>query len=312
MRYQIFVGGIFIGLCGLFYWYNDHGQQSGAQIRIVATTSIIADMVKNIVGDAAEVTALMGPGVDPHTYKARDHDLELLSQADILIFHGLHLEGRMVDLFADLSASRPVIAVTHGISRDRLRRIGTGDVYDPHVWFDVALWMEVVRYTTQSLAAFLPEKAELLYARSGELLQRYAQLDAECRLALEEIAPDRRAIVTAHDAFAYFGLAYGCEVYGLQGISTESDVSVRDIIDLADTLLRKKISVIFAETAVSHKGVEAVVRACEARQWPVVIADELYTDALGPVGSGADTYEGMVRSNLARYKKALTGSDSHE
>ena len=266
---------------------------------VVATTGIIADAVRNIAGDSANVTALMSAGVDPHLYKATVRDIEAITGADVVFHGGLHLEGKMQDVLRKAGRFKTIVAVTDGIPRRKLIRLTeTGDNYDPHIWFDVRLWQICVRQISRTL-----QKSDSLnapfYQRNTEIyLRKLDALDTKVKNSIARIPQTRRVLITAHDAFEYFGRAYGMEVKGLQGISTLSEYGLRDVTLMVDLIERRGIRAIFVETSVPRKAIEAVTEGCRARGHPIVVGGNLYSDALGGPGSGADTYEGMVLANL--------------
>lgn len=276
-------------------------------INVVCTTSIIADTVRAIGGDHITVTCLMGPGIDPHVYRAREHDVHKLANADIIFYHGLHLEGKMVHMLAQMQSYTTSVAVTDAIPKKHLITLPeSGNQYDPHVWFDASLWIYVAEYIGKTLAQHDPAHAHVYAHNTQVYVDKLRETDATLITAMHAIPEHRRIIVTAHDAFSYFGKAYGCTVVGLQGISTESEAGVADITNLADYLIKHRISVVFAESCVSPKALEALCNACKARGWQVDVGPTLYTDALGDVSSKAETYLEMMRYTGDTFTQALT------
>lgn len=281
-------------------------EASNGRIKIVATTGMVADLARNLGGDRVEVTGLMGPGVDPHYYKASQGDLARMTDADIVLFNGLFLEGKMEGIFAKMARSKKVVAVAGGVDERNLRRppefLGN---FDPHIWFDVSLWAQTVEVAVASLSELDPEGVEV-YRGNGE---RYrARLDALHQWVIEqvgEIPEQQRVLITAHDAFGYFGLAYGFEVVGLQGISTVAEYGVNDVTQLVDRIVERQIKAIFVESSVPARSIEAVRQGCLNRGFEVVIGGTLYSDAMGGAGSGADSYVGMVESNVKTIVGAL-------
>jgi manganese/zinc/iron transport system substrate-binding protein len=267
---------------------------------------MVADLARNIGGDRVEVIGLMGPGVDPHYYKASQGDLARITDADIVLFNGLFLEGKMEDIFAKMARSKKVVAVAGGVDEKNLRRppefLGH---FDPHIWFDVSLWAQTVEVAVASLSELDPEGAEV-YRRNGE--QYRARLDALHQWVIEQvgqISEQQRVLITAHDAFGYFGLAYGFEVVGLQGISTVAEYGVNDVTQLVDRIVERQVKAIFVESSVPVRSIEAVRQGCLNRGFEVVIGGTLYSDAMGGAGSGADSYVGMVESNVNTIVGAL-------
>jgi len=277
---------------------------SRATIRALCTTGMVADIVRNIGGPDVEVDQLMGEGVDPHLYKASTGDVNRLKRADIVFYSGLHLEGKLSELLSRIGRTRPVYAVADGIPVEKLIPVAGGH-YDPHVWFDVSLWKLAARRACEVLAEFHPAGAGKYRQRADAYLERLSQLDRYVRGRIAEIAAPQRVLVTAHDAFSYFGRAYGMELRAIQGISTESEASVREINTLVDFLAERRIRAVFVETSVSERNIEALVEGCRARGHQVRIGGELYSDAMGKPGTPPGTYEGMVRHNVDTIVDAL-------
>jgi manganese/zinc/iron transport system substrate-binding protein len=271
----------------------------GEKIKIVTTTGMIKDAVENIAGENADVVALMGPGVDPHLYKATYGDLERLTEADIVFYNGLHLEGKMGEVFEKLGRLKPVIAVSRGIPENQLRKVpGFQGAHDPHIWFDVRLWQHAIKAAATFLQEYDSAHRREYNTRSQRYLSQLDSLDRAVRESIQEIPPAQRVLITAHDAFGYFGDAYGVEVRGLQGISTLSEFGLRDVTDLVDFIIARKVKAIFIETSVSQKSIEAVVQGCRQKDWNVKIGGRLYSDAMGPEGTREGTYIGMVSANV--------------
>lgn len=267
--------------------------------RIVATTSILADGIKNLVGDQAEVVALMPAGVDPHLYKASVRDLDLLTNADLVVYHGLYLEGKMTEIFEKLALSQPLIDISKGIPSESLIRSGPeAHSVDPHIWFDVNLWSKAMEYTADELIRWRPDWRSILETNSKRYLTQLATLDTEVRLKVNELRSAGQVLVTAHDAFAYFGKAYQLEVKSLQGLSTLSEPGLRDLTQLIQTVQENKVKAIFAEQTISPKAIRAVAAGAAERNHQVKLAGPLYTDSLDAAGTPAGTYIGMVELNL--------------
>lgn len=278
----------------------------GAKIKIITTTGMIADAVANIAGDEADVTALMGPGVDPHLYKATQGDLQRLTDADVIFYSGLHLEGKMGEVFEKLGRMKPVIAVSHEIPEDRLRKVpGFQGAFDPHIWFDVNLWKEAVKAADHFLQTYDTLHRDVYQRRTKRYLDQLDSLDRAVRDAITEIPATQRVLITAHDAFGYFGDAYGIEVRGLQGISTMSGFGLRDVTELVDYIIARRVKAVFVETSVSKKSINAVVAGCQEKGWNVRIGGNLYSDAMGAAGTPEGTYIGMVSANVKTIVEAL-------
>ncbi len=275
-------------------------------LRIVTTTGMIRDAVITIAGDHADVIALMGPGVDPHLYKATQGDLKKLSQADIIFYNGLHLEGKLGEVLEKLSRTKPVIAVTDNIPDSLLRAVpGFQGTHDPHIWFDVSLWKEAVKQIHTTLVAY-DSSHKQPYTRATELyLSRLDSLHAAVKIHLLDIPEEQRVLITAHDAFGYFGDAYQIEVRGLQGISTVAEFGLRDVTNLVDFIIERKIKALFVETSVSEKSINAVVQGCRKKGWNIKIGGSLYSDAMGEEGTPEGTYVGMVHANVKTIVEAL-------
>lgn len=282
-------------------------QRSASEVlRVITTTGMLYDAVINIGKDKVEATSIMGPGVDPHLYKATQGDLIKLREADVIIYNGLYLEGKMSEILAKLSRTKPVFAAASGIPEGKLKSSQQyEDAYDPHIWFDVSLWQIAVKEISKALqnldtanASYYQENTER-YIKALDTLHQYAK----DRIA--EIPESRRILVTAHDAFGYFGDAYDIQVEGLQGISTVSDFGLRDISEITDLIIEKQVKAIFVETSVSDKAIKAVVTGCREKGHDVVIGGKLYSDAMGPFGTYEGTYIGMVRSNVDTIVEAL-------
>lgn len=278
----------------------------GEKIKIVTTTGMIGDAIGNIVGDRGEVISLMGPGVDPHLYKATHGDLERLTGADVVFYNGLHLEGKMGEVFEKLGRQKPVVAVGDEIAENRLRKVpGFQGAFDPHIWFDVSLWKEAVEAASEFMQEYDSAHREEYRANSERYLLRLDSLDKAVHEKVVQIPATRRVLITAHDAFGYFGDAYEIEVRGLQGISTLSEFGLRDVTDLVDFIITRQVKAIFVETSVSQKSIEAVVEGCQQKNWNVKIGGSLYSDAMGPAGTAEGTYIGMVNANVKTIVESL-------
>lgn len=273
--------------------------QPDGPIKIVTTTGMITDIVRRVAGRRAEVTGLMGPGVDPHLYKAKQSDISALNQADIVFYNGLHLEGKMGELLDRLGRRKPTVQVTRAVPRERLLLLSEdSSQYDPHLWFDVELWMSAVEVVRDSMMQLTPDYRDEYEANAAELLEELAELHEYCRERIGSIPERQRVLITAHDAFGYFGRAYDIEVRGIQGISTESEASVRDINELIDFIVERGVKAVFVETSVSQKNIEALIEGARARGHSLKIGGELFSDAMGAAGTPEGTYPGMIRHNV--------------
>jgi manganese/zinc/iron transport system substrate-binding protein len=269
------------------------------EIRVVTTTGMVTDIIEHVGGDRVHVEGLMGPGVDPHLYKATEGDVIRLADADVVFYNGLHLEAKLAEVFERMGGRVRTVAVTNGMPRERLiASAAFGAAYDPHVWFDVRLWMDGARQARDALAALDPAHAAEYRANARRYLADLAALDRYVRRRVEEVPQERRVIITAHDAFNYFGRAYGFEVRGLQGISTVTEAGTGDVQDLAEFIVDRRIPSIFVESSVSPRMIQAVEEAVRARDFDVGIGGSLFSDAMGDPGTPAGTYVGMVRHNV--------------
>lgn len=277
-------------------------------IRAVATTGMVADLVRNVGGEKVAVTVLIGAGVDPHLYTPTRDDLAKLLEADAIFYNGLLLEGRMTDALAKVGKSKPAVAVAEALPRDILIDDRHSGHHDPHLWMDVKAWAEAARAVERALSAFDPKNASLYKENAAAYVQKLAALDAWAREAIASIPPERRLLVTAHDAFAYLSRAYGIEVRGIQGISTESEAGLRAINDLVDTIVQRKLAAVFVESSVSDKNVRALVEGAKSRGHAVTIGGSLFSDAMGREGTYEGTYIGMIDHNITTIVRALGGT----
>ncbi|MEH0155911.1 zinc ABC transporter substrate-binding protein [Limibacter armeniacum] len=281
-------------------------KQKGEKLTIITTTGMIEDAVKNITGELADVEGLMGPGVDPHLYKATPSDLQKLRGADIVFYNGLHLEGSMTDVLEKFARKKAVFPLSDGLDEKKLRTPEDGStVHDPHIWFDVELWSQAVSYAAEKIAAQDPDNATVYKTNAEKYLQQLHELNNWTRTQIQSIPSQSRVLITAHDAFGYFGSAYDIEVKGLQGISTVAEFGLKDISGLVNFIVSHKIKAVFVETSVPHKSLEAVVSGCHEKQHNISIGGTLYSDAMGALGSEAGTYIGMVKSNVNTIVSAL-------
>jgi len=276
------------------------------QINAVATTGMIGDILDNIGGERLTVTTLMGPGIDPHLYKASEGDVSRMSSADIIFYNGLHLEGKMAEVLEKLQSRIKTVAVAEGVPEDLLRNseVYQGN-YDPHIWFDVSLWTKAVEFVAAELIKFDPENAGVYEKNLKSYQARLQALNKRVVKVLETVPEKQRVLVTAHDAFGYFGDAYGFEVRGLQGISTASETGAADVQDLAEFIVERQIPAIFVETSVPPRYIEALQAAVRSRGFQVVVGGSLFSDAMGNPGTAEGTYLGMVKHNVSTIVRAL-------
>ena len=273
---------------------------------IVATTGQIADAVKEIGGEHLEVKALMGAGVDPHLYKATQSDLVKLDEAEVIFYNGLHLEGQMLEIFEEMGAEKTVQAVAEVISEDRLlANEDDSSLHDPHVWFDIEIWKDIVETITDTLVEEYPKHKKEFEENEASFLAELEALSNFANKRISEIPEDQRILVTAHDAFNYFGASQGFEVRGLQGLSTEAEYGVKDVQNMVDFLVENNIKAIFVESSVSDKAMNAVIEGAKEKGQEIVIGGELYSDAMGAEGTEEGTYIGMYKYNINTIVDAL-------
>lgn len=273
-------------------------------IKITCTTGMVAELARHVGGPHVAVASLMGEGVDPHLYKASPGDVRQLTSCDLILFSGLHLEGKMSDLLSRLGRKQPTAAVAEYLDPARRLRTAEGTV-DPHAWFDVALWRDAALVVRDALVQFDPPRADDYRAAADRYAAELAALDDEVRGNLNAIPAERRVLVTAHDAFHYFGRAYDVEVRAIQGINTESEAGVSEVNALVDFLVERRLPAVFIESSVSDRNIRALVEGCAARGHTVRIGGQLYSDALGQPGTPGGTYVGMVRHNVDAIVQAL-------
>ncbi len=270
---------------------------------LVATTGMIADAARRISG--LPVTALMGPGMDPHGHRPTRNDILALTRADLVLWHGLNLEAQFAPLLADLSKGKPVVAVADSLPKDALLADPAyPDRPDPHVWFDAELWSQVTKTVEAAVLPLAPDAAQQAAAFRDEI----AAMGDYATQTLATVPAASRILVTAHDAFSYFGRAYGFDVQGVQGISTESEAGLSRIAELVDLLVERKIPAVFVESSVSDRSVRALIEGAAAKGHTVVIGGELFSDAMGPDGSYEGTWLGMMDHNVTTIARALGGT----
>ena len=278
------------------------------EFKIVTTTGMLADVAKAIVGEHATVEALMGPGVDPHLYKATQGDLTLLKQADIIIYNGLHLEGKMGEVLEKVAKfpNKTVVAAGEVIPEEQLLLVDPDNhIYDPHIWFDVQLWSNIIQPIQEAIVGFDATHAEEYRANAQIKKQELDSLHSWVVAQILSIPEEQRILITAHDAFEYFGRAYGIKVEGLQGISTISEAGIKDVSNLVDQLVNENIKAVFVESSVPKKTIEAVVEGANEKGHDVEIGGTLFSDAMGAADSPEGNYDGMVRHNVNTIVNAL-------
>lgn len=274
-------------------------QKDNGQLTIVCTTGIIADCIQNIVAEDVEVIALMGAGVDPHLYKASQGDIAKLTNADIIVYNGLHLEGKMAKMLENYSSQKPVFAVGNYIPKEQLKRVDeTSDLVDPHIWFNPEIWMMGLQGVAEELSSQNP-KLKDCRERFSTYQLKVEQLTSDLQQQLDSTLPlKQRVLITSHDAFEYFGDAFTFEVRGLQGISTAAEYGAKDVKNLIDYIVKNNVKSVFVETSVSDKNLKAVIEGANALKYDLRIGGTLYSDALGTSGTPQGTYTGMLSANV--------------
>ncbi|MHA2857173.1 metal ABC transporter solute-binding protein, Zn/Mn family [Paenibacillus lautus] len=314
-RGRIFMGAAILGiLLVLSACASGEAKQDGAaseqqdkKIRVVTTIGQIAEPISVIGGDRVEVLSLMGPGVDPHLYNATQGDIKKLDSGDVIFYSGLHLEGNMTEIFEQIGKNKPVLAIADAIPKDQLLQDDT-QATDPHVWFDIDLWKTSLDSAVEELKSLSPADADYFEENKQKYFAQLDELKAEAKDKLGQIPEEQRVMVTAHDAFGYFGRMHGLEVVGLQGLSTEDEIGLSDINGTIDLLLEHKVPAVFVESSVNPASINAVIEGAAKKGLDIKLGGELFSDAMGETGTTKGTYIGMYRHNVETIYHALTGS----
>ncbi|GGD18484.1 metal ABC transporter solute-binding protein, Zn/Mn family [Hyunsoonleella pacifica] len=292
--------------CAVLFLYNcKNEKQSNGKLNVVTTTTMITDLVKNIGGDHINLQGLMGSGVDPHLYKASEGDVTKLANADIIFYNGLHLEGKLVEVFEKMK-NKKTVAVSDIIDKNTL--IGSeyfASNYDPHIWFDIQYWMQATNYIVEILSEAIPDKKDFFQANGFKYLRQLEDLSKRVKVTIETLPKEQRILVTAHDAFNYFGKAFDFEVVGLQGLSTATEAGVQDVQKLSTFIIENNVKAIFVESSVPKRTIEALQASVKSKGHNVTIGGELYSDALGNAGTLEGTYIGMFEYNVNTIVEAL-------
>jgi len=284
------------------------GRGQASTIQVVATVGMVADIVRQVGGQHVHVSQICGAGVDPHLYKPTRDDVADLGAADMIFYSGLMLEGKMTDILVKMARYRPVVAVTEGLDDSLL--LEPEDLqghYDPHVWMDVSVWSECVGVVARALSEFDAKHAADFQANAQAYRERLEALHQYGQQVIESIPPTSRVLITSHDAFRYLGRAYGLDVRGVQGISTESEAGLQQVTRLVDLLVEKNIQAVFVESSVPRKSIESLIEGARSRGHTVRVGGELYSDAMGPAGTYEGTYIGMLDHNITTIARALGG-----
>jgi len=283
--------------------------RAAAQPKAVATVGMVANVARNVGGDCVAVETMMGPGTDPHLYKASASDVRLLFGADAILYAGNNLEGQLGAVLGKLSARKPTRAVAEAaVPADRLIRHVGAHYADPHVWMDVSLWAGTAPVVAEVFAEVAPDCADAMAARAVDYADRLKALDEWVRASVATIPEGQRVLVTAHDAFAYFGRAYGVEVAGIQGISTESEAGIADIRDTVELVVARRVPAVFVESTINPRTIRAVIDAAKDRGHSVALGAQLYSDAMGEAGTAGGTYIGMLHANTVAIVTGLGGA----
>ncbi|MFI0429838.1 metal ABC transporter solute-binding protein, Zn/Mn family [Mariniflexile sp. HMF6888] len=284
-----------------------NNKQNNGKLNVVTTTTMITDLVNNIGGDLINVQGLMGSGVDPHLYKASEGDVTKLVNADIIFYGGLHLEGKLVEVFEKMAHQNiKTIAVSDALDAKTLisSEYFQGN-YDPHIWFNIGYWKTITNYVVKTLSEASPENKGAFEANGKRYIEQLNQLEIEIKSIIDTLPKDKRILVTAHDAFSYFGKEYGFNVVGLQGISTATEAGVQDVQKLASFIIEHQVKAIFVESSVPKRTIEALQAAVNSKNHHVAIGGTLYSDALGSAGTVESTYIGMFKYNVNTIVNAL-------
>ncbi|MCA1054567.1 zinc ABC transporter substrate-binding protein [Rossellomorea aquimaris] len=297
----VLMGGLILAGCG-----NKASKPSNDKIVVTTTIGQIGDAVKNIGGNHVEVHSLMGPGVDPHLYKAKQSDIGKLQDADIIFYSGLHLEGKMLEIFEKMNEEKPTYAIADSIPKEKLRKDAADNTaLDPHVWFDIDLWKIALEKVRDGLIEIDPENKEDYLKNTESYFAELDGLKAYAEKEMSTIPEEQRVLVTAHDAFNYFGAKYDLQVMGLQGLSTDAEYGLADVQSLVNTLVDRNIKAVFVESSISEKSINAVIAGAKDKGHEVSIGGELFSDAMGKEGTEDGTYIGMYRHNVDTIVDAL-------
>lgn len=283
-------------------------KSTGGKIQVVATIAQIAEPIEIIGGKHVKVKSLMGPGVDPHLYEATQGDIKTLQNADIILYNGLHLEGNMGEIFDKLKETKKTLAIGETIKENRLLKDEQGAI-DPHIWFDLDLWKDALDSATEVLKEYAPKHAQYFEENKQNYFKQIEELKVEATEKLSSIPDNQRILVTAHDAFGYFGRMYDVDVIGLQGLSTEDEVGLSDIQSTIELLIEKQVPAVFVESSINQNSIQAVIEGANKAGLEVDLGGELFSDAMGASGTEEGTYLGMYRHNVNMIYEALKGEN---
>lgn len=294
---------IFVSACSK---QNVNEENDEGKLTVTTTIGQIADAVKQIGGEKVTVNSLMGPGTDPHLYKATQGDIAKLEKADIIFYSGLHLEGKMLDVLERINKTKPTYAIAEAIDKESLLSANGGSyAYDPHVWFDITLWKQALEEVKTGLIEKDPANKSYYEENAQNYFKQLDELQSYAADEMARIPEEQRVLVTAHDAFGYFGKAFNMEVMGLQGLSTDSEYGLGDVQKLVDTLVKRNIKAVFIESSISERSINAVIEGAKQKGHKVKIGGELFSDAMGEEGTDEGTYIGMYKHNVKTISESI-------
>lgn len=305
-KFFVFVLLVVLSLIAAACGSDSENTMADGKIHVVTTIAQIAEPISVIGGDRVEVKSLMGPGVDPHLFQATQGDIETLEGSDIIFYNGISLEVNMVRIFEEIGKNKPVLGIGDVLAEDQLLKDEEGAT-DPHIWFDIDLWKQALDAAVEELKKYSADDADYFEANKQQYFAELDALQEEVREKIEEIPEDRRVLVTAHDAFGYFGRSHGIEVVGLQGLSTEDEIGLSDIENTIDLLVEYNVPAVFVESSINPDSINAVIEGAKERGLDVKVGGELFSDAMGEAGTEEGTYIGMYRHNVDTISEALKG-----
>lgn len=302
LLYTLALGLLLLSSCG------EPGQDLNSdRTQVICTTGLIADAIKNILPKSFEVKSLMGPGVDPHTYKSKTSEMKDMMAADAIVYNGIHFESNLMDAISNISKSSFVIGLGEIVPQKRLRKTTEfGTAHDPHFWHDVNLFATSIQLAGEKFAKQYPQAKSFIDSATATYTKELFETEEYVKSAINQIPDSSRILITAHDAFGYYGRAFGIEVKGVQGISTASDISIRGITELTEYIVSKNIPSIFIENSVSEKNIISIIEGCKAKGLDLKTGGTLYSDGLGDTKSGAETYIKMIKKNTNTIVSALS------
>jgi manganese/zinc/iron transport system substrate-binding protein len=291
----------------LLFSCGEKNAPSNQKIKVTCTTGLIAEAISNILPQNFDISSLMGPGVDPHVYKSKTSEIKKMMNADVIVYNGIHFEANLIDAIEEIGETGFVISLGDIVPKERLRKTTDfGTAYDPHFWHDVNLFSTSILLAADQFSVRYPNSKQYIDSASKSYVEKILETEKYIRNQILKIPDSSRVLITAHDAFGYYGRAFGIEVRGVQGVSTASDISIRGITELTDFIVARNIPSIFIENSVSQKDIEAIIEGCNSKGLDLSIGGTLFSDGLGDSSSGADTYIRMVRKNTDSIVSALS------